>query len=115
MNINLSPLRQIVEVLRTKISAQWSQVGVLQTSVYALTNELALVQSQLATALAAEPAQLAEIEAQKIRATDAEAARLLAEQALAEQQATAQAEIGELEQQLESLVQESSPIADPVY
>jgi uncharacterized coiled-coil protein SlyX len=58
MNINLSPLRQIVEVLRTKISAQWSQVGTLQASVYALTNELALVQSQLVTALAAEPAQL---------------------------------------------------------
>jgi uncharacterized coiled-coil protein SlyX len=108
MAINLAPVRQVVEMLRTKIRSQWDQIGILQRSVYALTDELAVVQGQLATALADEPAQLAEIEAQRIRATDAEAARVVAEQALTNYQATAEAEITALEQQLASLVTEST-------
>jgi predicted nucleic acid-binding Zn-ribbon protein len=110
MAINLAPVRQVVEMLRTKIRSQWDQIGVLQRSVYALTDEIAVVQGQLATAMTEEPAQLAEIEAQTQRANDAEAAKVLAQTELTNYQATAEAEIAALEQQLASLVTEP-PVA----
>lgn len=113
MAINFAPVRQVVEMLRTKIRTQWDQIGILQRSVYALTDEIALVQGQLTAAMASEPAQLAEIEAQTTRANAAEAAREVAMNDLTNYQATAEAEIALLEQQLASLVTEGNAPAEP--
>ena len=113
MAVNFAPVRQVVEMLRTRIRTQWDQIGILQRSVYALTDELAIVQDQLSTAMAAEPAQLAEIEAQTLRANSAEEARVSAMTELTNYQAIAEAEIALLEQQLASLVTEGNPPSEP--